>query len=540
MLEFVSSHTVFALFLLLTTGIALGSFSWRGISFGTSTVLLVAIVFGHFGIKIPQEITDLGLVLFVYAIGLQVGPGFFKAFKEQGKILVIFCTIGLILSLLITIVIAQLFKIPADIATGIFAGSNTSTPALAAAIELASKMGFNPSNISVGYGITYPFSVISVVLIIQILPLLLKNKVAQAEKEWIALQKNKMRLVIKHFRIENLNCFGKKIEDIHPHHYGKVNISRIYRDNKFIAATVDTSLEKNDIVTVVGLTEDVQKIRLLFGKEEHIDLDDYEIIGQDVNIFSSKFIGKTIKELEIWEKYNVIITRIKKQDYDLPPTSSYELEYGDIIHIVGNRENVDHVLTIASDIDSQTNETNFLPFLIGLTIGIFIGLLPIKISDGVEIKIGMATGAFLVSLVIGYFGKIGSLKIYVPQAASNLSRDLGLMLFLAGVGTVAGSNFVRVFQSQGAILFLAGVIITSITILVPLLSMIYYKKFNFYSIVGTLGGFMTNLPAIIAARKKTNTNLAMLGYATIYPFALILKIFFIEILMLLLQLISSK
>lgn len=538
-IEFITQNAVFALFLIIAIGLAIGSLSWRGISLGTTAVLLVALVFGHFGVKIPKEVTDLGLVIFVYAIGLQVGPGFFKAFREQGKILVIFCTLGLIISAGTTLLVARFFDIPPDIATGLFAGSVTSTPALAAAIEQASKMGFNAGNISVGYGIAYPYSIVAVVLAIQILPMLLRKRFQHAEQEWLKMQKMKMRLVIKHFRVDNPSIFGKTIDDIDPHEFGKVNLSRIYRHDKFIAIKVDTVLEKGDIITVVGLADDVQRISMLFGKEEQILLDDYEIIGHDVNVFSSKFIGKTIKELQIWEVYNVVITRIKKQDYDLTPMGPYELEYGDIIHVVGNKSDVDHFAKLVSDVDSQTNETKVLPFILGLTIGILIGLLPVRLSDTVEIKLGMATGAFLVSLVIGYFRKIGPLKIYVPVAASNLSRDLGLILFLTGVGTNAGSRFIEVIQEQGANLFIAGVIVTTVTIIVPLLSMIYYEKFNFFSIIGTISGFMTNLPALIAARKTTNPNIAMLSYATIYPYAMILKILFIQLLMILLQYVAT-
>lgn len=538
MLEFLVHNTVFALFLLLSIAIGLGSLSWRGISFGMTAVLFVALVFGHFGVKIPKEVTELGLALFVYAIGLQAGPGFFKALKENGKNLALLCAIGTIISGLATIIAAKLFTIPADIATGLFAGSNTNTPILAAATEFASKLGFNPTNISVGYGVAYPFSIIIVVLSLQILPSIFKKRATIAEEEFYKQQKRKP-LLIKHFRVINPACFGKKAIDIHPHDFGKVNISRVLRNGKFIPATANTRFQENDIVTAVGFSDSINRIGLIFGKEEEIPLEDeaYNVIGNDINVFSSKFIGKTLKELRIWETYNVVLTRIKKNEYELFPHGSYELEYGDIIHAVGHREDIAKFTRVVSDVDAKTNETNFLSFFLGLAAGILIGLLPFSIF-GLEMKLGMSTGVFFVSLIIGYYGKIGSLKIYIPHAASNLSRDLGLMLFLAGAGTSAGATLLHVIQSQGANIFFATIMISLLTISIPLTVMLLYRKIDFYSALGTFGGFMADLSALIAAKNKINIDIAMLSYATSYPFALIFKVIFVQLLMIILEYIT--
>lgn len=538
MLGFVVHNTIFALFLLLFISIGLGSLTFRGISFGMTTVLFVALIFGHYGVKIPQELTNLGLALFVYSIGLQAGPGFFKALKEHGKHIAFICAIGTIISGLATMLIAKIFHMPADIATGLFAGSNTNTPILATAVELAGKLGLNPSHISVGYGVAYPFTIIIVVLIMQVMPIIFKKKASIAEEAWLQQQKRKP-LYIKHFRVINPACFGKKTIDIHPHGFGKVNISRIFREGKFIPATINTELKKNDIVTVVGLADSVNRIGLTFGKEEEIPLtdDEYKVVANDIHIFSSEFIGKTLEELKIWETYNIVLTRIKKNGYDVFPNGAYELEYGDTIHAVGRREDIAKFAKIASKIDAKTNETNFISFFLGLSLGILIGLLPFNFL-GTQLTLGMSTGVFIVSLVIGYQGKIGKFKIYLPEAASNLSRDLGLMLFLAGAGTSAGANIVQVVQTQGVNIFFAAISLSLLTTLITFIIMLLSINMDFYSILGTFGGFMSDLSALIAAKNKINITIAMVSYAIIYPFSLIFKIIFVELLMILLRYIT--
>jgi putative transport protein len=538
MLEFIIQNTVFALFLILVISLAIGSLSWKGISLGLPAVLLVSMVFGHYGATIPKEITNLGLVLFVYAIGLQAGPGFFKSIKEHGRFLVLTCALGTGISGLATLGAAKIFHIPPDIATGIFAGSNTNTPLLASAIEFATKMNFDPGNISVGYGLAYPFSIILVVLALQLIPSFFKKQAAVAEERWLKGQKDIEPLVVKHFRVINPACFGKKAVELHDHNFGDVNISRIFRHGEIIPVTVHTQFHKDDIVTVVGLAESVGNLGLVFGEEEKGDrpLEGYNVVDRKINVFSSQFIGKTLHELEAWKKHNVVITRILKNGYEIFPTDSYELEYSDIITVIGPKKDIETFAQIVSDVDSKTNETSFLPFFLGLTAGIFIGLLPIDMF-GLHIKLGMSTGAFFVSLIIGYYGKIGSLKIYVPKAASSLTRDLGLMLFLAGAGTAAGSNLVEVIQQQGSNILWGTFVISILTIIVPLLALLFYKKLDLYSSLGTFSGYMSDLSALIAAKNKININIAMLSFSIIYPFSLIFKILFVQLLMILLQFI---
>jgi putative transport protein len=353
-------------------------------------------------------------------------------------------------------------------------------------------------------------------------------------------QKGNEPLIIKYFKVINPACFGKKAVDLYDLDFGTVEVSRILRHGKAIPKTVHTTFLENDIVTLVGLPDSVEKLGLLFGEEEKKEhpLNGGGVVDGRINVFSSNFIGKTLDDLDVWKKYDVVITRILKNGYEIFPQGSYELEYGDVIIAVGSHESVNNFTKIVSDVDRKTNETNFLPFFLGLAAGIFIGALPINLF-GLQITLGMSTGAFFVSLLIGHYGRIGKLKIYIPKAASNLTRDLGLMLFLAGAGTAAGSNLVEVLQQQGANILFGMVTVSLITIFTPLIIMLLYKKVDFYSTMGTFSGYMSDLSALIAAKHKVDLNIAMTSFATIYPFSLILKILFVQLLIILLQFVTT-
>jgi putative transport protein len=258
------------------------------------------------------------------------------------------------------------------------------------------------------------------------------------------------------------------------------------------------------------------------------------IATQDLELNSSAFVGKTLAELQVWENYGVIITRVRRQGLEISPVGSVMLEIGDGLHVVGDRLEVQEFVKKAGGDTRKAEETNILPYLLGLALGIGLGLVPFRLASGVEVKLGIAGGAFLVSLLIGHFGRIGSLRLYVPAAAKNLTRELGLMLFLAGAGTTAGAQLVQVIQQQGPALILAGALVTLISVTVGMLLTLMLFKMDTLSSLGALTASMTNPPGLSAANKQTVTDQATLAYASVYPAALIFKILFSQILVLVL------
>lgn len=530
-------ETVFVLFLILAIGCWLGQVTLRGVSLGAAGVLFVALVFGHFGFQIPREVRDLGLLLFVYAVGLQAGPRFFRAFRRQGAQFVFIGLCSVLAAALSTVVVARLWRLSGELATGLYAGAITNTPALAAAIDAAERARSPRANaVSVGYGIAYPFSMVGTVLLIQLLPRLLRRNLAEEEAAWRAQQERENgRLLAKRFLITNPNCDGKSIREINPHRMSLANISRIRRGDDVFPATPDFVLRCGDVVMAVGTEEELEKLRLLLGQETEVAMDvNPNVVAADVDVAEGAVAGKSIAELRVWEQYGVVITRLRRQGAEIAPTGSVTLELGDSLRVVGERHAVEHFARTVGT-GTHRDETSMVTFLIGLMLGVAVGSIPIHLTNGLEVKIGAAGGAFLVSLLIGHFGRIGRFALYVPIAARNLTRELGLMLFLAGAGTQAGAEIVSVLSQQGVGLFVAGALITVSALVVVLALTLLLYRLPTLTTMGVVAACMTNPPALGAAAAHTDTDMPTLAYASVYPVALIFKIIVAQLLVNILQ-----
>ena len=526
------AEQMLVLFAILAIGSWLGQFSWRGLSLGTAGVLFTAMVFGHFGLSVPKEVQDLGLLLFVYAVGISAGPRFFRAFRRHGIRYVLIALVTVTAGALATVGVALLFNLPSDLATGLFAGALTCTPALAAAVDVIERtLPAAAATVSVGYGVAYPFSMISVVLLVQFLPRLLRRNLRKEEDAWQAERRAETpELQVKTYRLTNPNCAGKRVAEVNPHRLALANISRIKRGEKVFAAGADVQLELGDVVMVVGPQEELEKLQLLLGEETNERMDvNTTVLSMDVEVAEESFTGKTLASMRLWEQYTLVITRIRRQGLEIAPTGNATLEMGDHIRVVGDRDAVQSFVKRVHGSSRRTEETNMVPFLIGLVLGIVVGSIPINLPNGLTIKLGMAGGAFIVSLLIGHFGKIGPLHMYVPPAAKNLSRELGLMLFLAGAGTNAGARFVEVLQTEGWQLLLAGAVVTIVSLVTGVLLMDRVYRMNLLATMGALCATMTNPPGLGAANAQTETDLPSLSYASVYPSALIFKIILAQI-----------
>ena len=521
------------LFAILAIGSWIGHLSIRGMALGTAGVLFTALVFGHFGLTVPKEIMDLGLLLFAYSVGLQAGPTFFRTFRRSGIQYVIIGLVTITAGILATIGVGLLLHLPYDLASGLYTGALTCTPALAAAIDVVERIAPGTSaSVSVGYGVAYPFSMIGVVVLVQFMPRLFRRDLRTEEARWLEEKRTEAPgIEARQYLISNSNCEGKKVREINPHRMSISNISRIKRGEDVFAATPDMLVHQGDIVMVVGTPEELQKMSLLLGEEVHTRMDmNTNVLSMDVEVVEDSLVGKKLSELRVFERYNVVITRVRRQGIELTPTGDITLEMGDNIRVVGERTSAQEFVKLVHGPERRVDETNMVPFLFGLLIGIAVGIIPISLPNGLVIKLGSAGGAFLVSLLVGHFGRIGPFRLYVPAAAKNLSRELGLMLFLAGAGVNAGAQFVQILQSRGAALLLAGAAVTILSVLAGLLMMMYFYKMNLLSTMGALCASMTNPPGLGAANTQTNSDLPTLSYASVYPVALILKIVLAQIL----------
>ena len=530
------------LFTILALGSWIGRWSFRGVTLGAAGVLFTALVFGHFGFSVPQPVMELGLLLFVYAVGLQAGPRFFRTFRRHGLRYVAIALVSVTVGALATIILALVLDLPDALASGLFTGALTCTPALAAAVDAVERITPGASvPVSVGYGIAYPFSMIGVVVLIQLLPRLTHRLITTEETRWNQeKQIETPGLEARQYRISNPNCSGRRVAEINPHRMSRANISRIKRGEHTFAATPDIVIELDDIVMVVGTAGELDKMRLLLGEECNEPMDvNTDVLSLDVEVLEESLTLKTIGQMRVWERHTIVITRIRRQGMEIAPSGELNLEIGDHIRIVGDKSAVEAFAHLAHGDSNgaarKADETNMLPFLAGLLLGIGLGAIPINLGNGIEMRLGSAGGAFLSSLIIGHFGRIGSLHLHVPEAARNITRELGLMLFLAGAGVNAGSRFIEVLQTQGPILLLAGAVITLLSAAAALLLTHRIYRMNLLSSMGALCACMTNPPGLGAANAQTLSDLPTLSYASVYPVALIFKILLAQILVLVLH-----
>ncbi|MBN2149764.1 MAG: hypothetical protein JW726_20420 [Anaerolineales bacterium] len=521
------------LFAILALGSWIGQISIRGLSLGTAGVLFVALAFGHFGAQVPKEVMDLGLLLFVYAVGITAGPRFFRTFRRHGIRFVIIAAVTVGAGAFATLAVTYLFHLPSDLAAGLYTGALTCTPALAAAIDVAERaLAGSGAAVSVGYGVAYPFSMIGMVILIQILARILRRDLRAEEQSWQReRQVDAPELTVRQFRVTNLNCDGRTVSEINPHRMARANISRIKRGDAVFAARPDATLQQGDVVMVVGSEEELDKMRVVLGEEvqERMDVN-ANVLSMDVEVVEESMTGKTLAEMRLWERYTVVITRIRRQGLEIAPAGNVALEMGDHIRVVGDRDAVETFVRLVHGAPRKHEETNMVPFLIGLLLGIAVGSIPVNLPNGMTVKLGMAGGAFVTSLLVGHFGKIGPFRMYVPGAAKNLSRELGLMLFLAGAGTNAGAHFWEVLQRQGWQLLAAGAMVTIVSVLAGILVMERVYHMNLLATMGALCASMTNPPGLGAANAKTETDLPALSYASVYPVALIFKILLAQML----------
>ena len=527
------SNPMIVLLAIMAGGYLLGRVSIRGISLGTAGVLFAALVAGHLGLRVPKEVMDLGLLLFAYTVGLQAGPRFFRTFRRQGVQALVIGLGTVSAAAAATVGVAAVLRLPFDLAAGLYAGALTCTPALAAAVDAAESIGPGlGAGLSVGYGMAYPLGSISVVLLIQLLPRLLRRDWRAEERHWQEEQAAETPpLLMKQFRVTNPNCDSKLLREINPGRMSLANVSRILHEDRVLPATPDVTVHLGDVVMAVGAEGELDKLRLLLGEETSVPMEsEPSVASVDVEVTERASVGKRLAELHVRERYGVVITRIRRQGLEITPTGGVTLEMGDTVHVVGERAAVDEFSRHIGGERRRLEETALAPFLLGLLLGVAVGVIPIPLPNGLVVRLGSAGGAFIVSLVLGHFGRIGPLRMFMPPAAKQVTRELGLMLFLAGAGTNAGAHLVAVIQEQGWSLFFGGAVVTVVAILVGLFLTLVLYRLPLLAAMGALCASMTNPPALGAAQAQAETDMPTLAYASVYPVGLIFKIVLAQVL----------
>lgn len=537
--EFVSaeSNQLIVLFLVIAAGVLLGRIEIKGVSLGSSGVLFSAIFFGHLGATLPSFIGTVGVVLFVYAIGLQAGPRFFKTFRSQGLSFAILALATLFAGLVTAFLTGRLLGLDPGMTAGLYTGALTTTPGLAAAIEAV-----DPSQdpgwaaaVSVGYGIAYPFGVAGVVLFVQLFPRVLKLDLKQLASEEESAARSGLPKG-SWYEVRNPQLAGLTIAQFTSRHFADAAITRIENPHGEVrVATEEAVIELKARMWVVARPEDEERLATVIGPRVSTDPprqdDGDRILVRDVFVTEEKVAGKTLGALNVRESYGVVVSRLWREEIEFVPQADSRLEIGDTIRIVGAPEAVERFAEKVGNVEKKLQETNFLPLCAGIAAGAWIGSQSFTLPGaGFPIKLGMAGGPLFVALIAGHFGRIGTMSIRMPAAAKIFIRELGLMFFLAGAGIRAGADFWDVLQQNGLPLFIAGFLITVVPMIAAWVVARNMFRLGVLPSLGAICGGMTSTPALGALTQACDSQTPALAYATVYPVALIVVTIFAQLL----------
>lgn len=510
-----------ALFVIAGVGYIIGSLTVKEMQLGASGVLLVALLFGHIGYELPPIIRDLGLVLFIVSVGLISGPSFFRNLKRNALSYGVIAVAIIVSATVLALALRTVFGIPRELATGIFTGALTTTPGLAAALEVTD----NP-NVSVGYGIAYPFGVIGKVLLIQAIPILagknLKEEVAKYKsKKPFA---GKSSLIVREFIVDNPEVDRKTLAELDVASRTGAVVSRVMRGKHIVAALGDTLLLQGDYVRAVGTQESLMRLGELIGPVVKLSMDEPGLEVRDLTVESNEVAGRRLQELDVYEKYGVILTRIMRMGIEFTPSGKTVLELKDVVRAVGPKFALDRFQEFLGIQRRILGNTGLVPLSLVISLGIFIGRLQIPVPGIGSVSLGLTGGPLLASLMIGHIGSVGPWSLRPSGQFLRNTREFGLMLFLAGAGVSAGHGFVETVSKYGWILFFMGAIITLFPMLLGFVVAHKGFKLDFIDTMGCICGGTTSTPALGALISAAGTDEVATPYAAIYPFAMVLVV----------------
>ena len=525
-IDMILGDPLVALFLVVGLGLLAGKIRIAGISLGSSAGIFVALVFGAFGYHIPANAGNVGLILFVYCVGIAAGPGFFRAFIEQGADLAKLSVLLVALGALTVTVLSWLAGLPPELAAGLFGGALTSTPALAAAMDAAP----DPAIVSIGYGIAYPFGVIGVVLFVQLLPRLVRADLVEESRLYGMIAQGRRSIERVLIEVTNPGVFGKKIHEVHFLKHSRCLISRVMRQDRLDPVSPDTVFEEGQLVLAVGDDDRIGDVVDFLGrrsKKRYVL--DMETERMRVVVSSPEMVGKSLRNLNLLTRFGITISRIIRNDIEFVPDADTNIFKSDVLVSVGEADALKRFAACAGHRARALDETDVISLTMGITAGLMLGMIPIGLPGGRSFSLGLAGGPLLAGLVLGHFGHIGAIRGHIPRAARLLMTEIGLVFFLAGAGIQAGGHFLEVVRQYGPILFGIGALTTLIPLVVGYFFARRVLKITLLQTLGGVCGRMTSPPGLGVLTSKTDSEVPAVSYATAYPVALILMTFFAQI-----------
>ena len=545
-IDFLVEEPLLLLFIVAGLGYLLGHVKVRGISLGVAAVLFVGLAFGALSpdMAMPPVIVEIGLIIFVYTIGLSSGPGFFASFKRKGLRDNTFVFLLLLFAALLTAGAAALFGLRATVAAGMYAGSLTNTPALAGILETvtrntpAGQLARAATEPVIGYSVAYPMGVIAMLIAVYVMQRLFRIDYRAEARSLRQFNVVEQELFVSTVRITNPEAAGQPVAELFRSRDWDVVLSRLKHDGELRLTTGDTTLALDDLVNVVGLPEEVEKAVAWLGEPagEQLELDRSQYDYRRIFVSNPDIAGRTLTDLDLPHTYGAIISRVRRGDIDLLAHGDTVIELGDRVRVVALRTDMPRLTKLFGDSYKALSEVNLLSLSIGLAVGVLIGLIPIPLPGGVVISLGMAGGPLLVGLVLGALRRTRGVVWTIPYSANLTLRQIGLTLLLAGIGIRSGYTFFTNFGDSGGLqVFIAGTVITTTIAFLTLFLGYRVLKIPFGMLTGMLAGLGTQPATLGFGLQQADNELPNLGYALVFPVATITKVIVAQLLLLMLS-----
>ena len=547
------AHTILLLAFVIGGGLYLGRFKVKGISLGSTWVLFLGILMGHLGfgadLDVLHFVKEFGLILFVFSIGLQGGPGFFHSFKQGGVKMNVLAVMNILLAVGVTYAISAISGEDLKTMVGVMSGAVTNTPGLGAAqqtyMDVAVAGGSSTlaagqasEKLASAYAVAYPIGVIGVIAVIVLFKAIFRID-HKKELEALTSQESTVEKARRmHVEVDNPAIFGKCLTDVIQQFGGEFVVSRVMKGDEILFPSADIILEKGDKLLIVTSQKEVDRTRIIFGKEIPMHLQDWQVkdhnmVTRRIVVTQSKLTGKKLKELLFRSAYDVSVTRVVRAGVELVAGPDLYIQMGDSLVCVGAEKNIEQVAKIVGNSNAALNKPNLVPIFLGIVVGVIFGSIPIRFPGIPQaIKLGLAGGPLIIAILLGHWGPKYKITTYTTASANLMIREIGISLFLAAVGIGAGGEFWSSIVGGGYWWILYGACITIIPLCITFVVARLVAKLNFYQICGLISGSCTNPPVLAFSQGMYGSDYTSVNYATVYPLSMFMRVLVAQLLIL--------
>ena len=547
------AHSIMLLAFVIGTGLFLGRFKFKGVSLGSTWILFMGILMGHLGLRTDPSVLhfvkEFGLILFVFSIGLQVGPGFFHSFKSGGVKMNLLAAMNILLAVVVTWAISAFSGEDLKTMVGVMSGAVTNTPGLGAAqqtfVDVVTSGGGDTAAASAdsaalasAYAVAYPMGVIGVILVILLGKALFKIEPKKELEALEAAESTDAQARRMHVAVENPAIFGQKLGSIMREFGGGFVVSRIMKGEEIQFPTADSVLSEGDKLLIVTSQQEVDRVRILFGQEVPMHREDWvekdhHMVTRRIVVTKSSLTGRKLKDLHFRDAFGVSVTRVIRAGVELVASPNLYIQVGDGLICVGTQDNIENLALKVGNSNDALNKPNLVPIFLGIVVGIIFGSIPIRFPGIPQaIKLGLAGGPLIIAIMLGYFGPRYKITTYTTSSANLMIREIGISLFLAAVGLGAGADFWSSIVGGGYWWILYGALITLVPLCITFVVARALCHLNFYQICGLISGSCTNPPVLAFAQGMYGSDYTSVNYATVYPLSMFLRVLVAQLLIL--------